>query len=136
MSGFTLTDANYVNSRFPCWNLDLERNNKSLTLIHKLWLDLPTPSKNATSLQQLYDDIESHIWGLESLAKNKDIFGDFLITTVFWKLPSVIRRNLTNDRTSEEWNIDELQSPIDYPYKLSTLSTHLTPLYTMPFMIL
>jgi len=42
-------------------------------------VELPSPSNNATSLRQLYDTIESHIRGLESLGKSKDTFGDFLI---------------------------------------------------------
>ena len=54
-------------------------------------LDIPTSSNNASSLRQLYDVIEGHIQGLESLGKNKDTFGDFLIPIVFGKLPSVIR---------------------------------------------
>ena len=47
------------------------------------------------------------------MGKSKDTFGDFLIPIVFGKLPSVVRRNLTHDHTSEEWNIDELRSSIE-----------------------
>ena len=32
---------------------------------------------------------------------------------MFGKLPSVVRRNLTHDHTSDEWNIDELRGAIE-----------------------
>ena len=54
-------------------------------------LELPTPSNSAASLRKLYDIIESHIRGLQSLGKTKETFGDFLIPIVFGKLPSVVR---------------------------------------------
>ena len=57
--------------------------------------------------------LESHIRGLQSLGKSKETFGDFLIPIVFGKLPSVVRRNLTCDHTSDEWNIDELRRAIE-----------------------
>ena len=47
------------------------------------------------------------------MGKTKETFGDFLIPIVFGKLPSVVRRNLTRDHTSDEWNIDELLGAIE-----------------------
>lgn len=112
VSGFTLTDANYEQSV----SLLESRFGKKQRIINahmQALLDLPTPSNNAASLRQLYDTIESHIRGLESLGKSKETFGDFLIPIIFGKLPSVVRRNLTRDHTSEQWNIDELRSSIE-----------------------
>ncbi|XP_065920284.1 uncharacterized protein [Dysidea avara] len=57
--------------------------------------------------------LESHIRGLEALGKTKDTFGDFLIPIIFRRLPSAVRRNLTRDHTSEEWNIDEVRRAIE-----------------------
>ena len=76
-------------------------------------LELPTPSNSSASLCQLYDTIESHIRGLQSLRKTKEIFGDFLTPIVFGKFPSVVRRNLTCDHTSDEWNINESLGAIE-----------------------
>ena len=76
-------------------------------------LDLQSPTNTATSLRQLLDSIENYIRELESLGKHKDSFRDFYIPIVFGKLPSVIRRNLTRDHTSEQWNIDELHCAIE-----------------------
>ena len=112
LSGFTLTDANYEQSI----SLLESRFGKKQRIINahmQALLELPTPSNSAASLRQLYDTIESHIRGLESLGKSKNSFGDFLIPIVFGKLPPVVRRNLTRDHTSEQWNIDELRSSIE-----------------------
>ena len=78
VGGFTLTDANYEQSV----SLLESRFGKKQRIINahmQALLDLPAPSNNATSLRQLYDAIESHIRGLQSLGKSKDTFGDFLI---------------------------------------------------------
>ena len=112
VSGLTLTDANYEQSV----SILKSRFGKKQRIINahmQALLELPTPSNSAASLRQLYDTIESHIRGLQSLGKTKETFGDFLIPIVFGKLPSVVRRNLTRDHTSDEWNIDELLSAIE-----------------------
>ena len=112
VSGLTLTDANYeqsvalLESRFGKKQHIINAHMQALT-------DLPTPSNNAASLRQLYDTLESHIRGLEALGKTKDTFGDFLIPIIFRRLPSAVRRNLTRDHTSEEWNIDEVRRAIE-----------------------
>lgn len=76
-------------------------------------LELLIPSNSAKSLRQLYDTIENHIKGLQALGKSKETLGDFLIRIVWGKLPSVVRRNLTHDQISDEWNSDELRSAIE-----------------------
>jgi len=112
INGLTLTNDNYeqavklLESRFGKKQRIINAHMQALT-------DLPTPSNSATSLRQLYDTLESHIRGLEALGKSKDTFGDFLIPIIFRRLPSAVRRNLTRDHTSEEWNIDELRSAIE-----------------------
>ena len=50
-------------------------------------LELPTPSNSAASLRKLYDIIESHIRGLQSLGKTKETFGDFLIPLYLGNFP-------------------------------------------------
>ena len=70
-------------------------------------VELPSPLNDATSLCQLYDMIESHVRGLESLGKNKDTFADFLIPIVFRKLPPVVRQHLTRDHTFDKLNITQ-----------------------------
>ena len=67
---FTLIDANYEQSV----SLLESRFGKKQQIINahmQALLDLPAPSNNATSLCQLYDTIESHILGLQSLGKSR-----------------------------------------------------------------
>ena len=47
------------------------------------------------------------------MGNTKDTFGDFLIPIIFRRLPSAVRRNLTHDHTSKEWNIDEVRRAIE-----------------------
>lgn len=95
-----------MNSQSHYWNPDLEK-----TMHHQCtYVELLTPSN---SVCQLYDIIESHIHGLQSLGKSKVTFRDFLIPIVFGKLLSVVRRNLTCYHTSDEWSIDELHSAVE-----------------------
>lgn len=66
VSGFTLTNANYeqsvsfLESRFG-------KKQRIINTHMQAVLDLPAPSNNASSLRQLYDTIESHTHGLQSL---------------------------------------------------------------------
>ena len=112
VSGFPLTTANYE----QCIMLLKTRFGKQQRIVNahmQALLDLQAPTNTAASLQQLLDTIESHIRGLESLGKDKSSFGDFLIPIVFGKLPTVIRKNLTRDHPSEQWNIDDLCRAIE-----------------------
>ena len=111
VGGFPLTNANYEQSI----SLLKARFGKQQQIINahmQALLDLQAPTNTAVSLRELLDTLENYIRGLESLRKQKESFGDFLIPVVFGKLPAVIRRNLTRDHSSEQWNIDELLSVI------------------------
>ena len=111
VSGFPLTTTNYK----QCVVLLKTRFGKQQRIVNahmQALLDLQALTNIAVSLQQLLDTIESHIRGLESLGKDKSSFGDFLISIVFSKLPTVIRKNFTSDHPSEQWNIDDLCSAI------------------------
>ena len=101
VGGFSLSNANYDQS-IALLKARFEKQQRIINAHMQALLDLQTPTNAATSLQQLLDSFENHIRGLESLGKNKDSFGDFLIPIVFGKLPAAIRRNLTRDHTSEQ----------------------------------
>ena len=45
-------------------------------------LDLPNPNYELTSLQLLYDTMENNIWGLESLRRTYNSYGDLLAPIV------------------------------------------------------
>ena len=62
----TLTDANYLQSVLES---RFGKKQRIINAYMQALLDLTTPSNNASSLLQLYDVIESHIRGLESLGR-------------------------------------------------------------------
>ena len=112
VGGFPLTNANYEQS-ISLLKIRFGKQQQIVNAHMQALLDLQAPTNIAVSLRELLDTIENHIRGLVSLRKQKESFGDFLIPVVFGKLPSVIRRNLTRDHSSEQWNIDELCSAIE-----------------------
>ena len=111
VGGFPLTNANYEQS-ISLLKTRFGKQQRIINAHMQALLDLQAPTNTAVSLRELLDTLENHIRGLESLGKQKESFGDFLIPVVFGKLPAVIRKNLTRDHSSEQWNIDELLSAI------------------------
>ena len=112
MSGFALTNTNYAESI----SLLKGRFGKEQRVINahmKALLDLPVPSNNAASLRQLYDTIESHIRGLESLGSKTDTSGGLLVSLILGKLPPTVIRNLNRAHTSDHWEIDELRAGLE-----------------------
>jgi len=79
VSGFALTNPNCDQSI----SLLEARFGKKQRIINAhmkaLWI-LPVPSNTASSLRELYDTIECHIRGLESLGKSEDTYGDLLVS--------------------------------------------------------
>lgn len=112
VGGFPLTNANYDQS-VSLLKARFGQQQRIVNAHMQALLDLQAANNTAASLRHLYDTTESHIRGLESLGKSKNSFGDFLIPIVFGKLPPIVRRNLTRDHSSEQWNIDELRRAIE-----------------------
>ena len=112
MSGFALTNTNYEESV----SLLKGRFGKEQRVINahmKALLDLPVPSNNAASLRQLYDTIESHIRGLESLGSKIDTFEGLLVSLILGKLPPTVITNFNRAHTSDHWEIDELRAGLE-----------------------
>lgn len=111
VSGFTLTNANYEQS-VSLLEARFGKKQRIISAHMKALWNLPTPSNTASSLRQLYDTIESHIRGLESLGKSQDTYGDLLVSLILGRLPKPVIRNLTRNHSRDQWNIDELQASI------------------------
>jgi len=77
-----------------------------------LW-NLPVPSNTASSLHELYDTVECHIRGLESLGKKKDSYEDLLVSLILGRLPNPVIRNLTRNHSGDQRSIDELRTGIE-----------------------
>lgn len=68
-------------------------------------LELARPSTSLDSLRSFYDNMETHIRGLESLGKSQDTYGDLLVPVILSKLPDEVNRNLARGRQGKEWSI-------------------------------
>ena len=100
VSGFTLTNASYEQS-ISLLKSRFGKKERIVNAHYQALLELEVPNNTAHCLWRFHDEIESDIWGLESLGKSKDSFGDFLVPVVYNKLPPVVKQNLTRNHTSE-----------------------------------
>ena len=112
VSGFTLTNTNYEQS-ISLLEARFGKKQRIINAHMKALWNLPTPSNTASSLRQLYDTVETHIRGLESLGKSKDTYGDLLVSLILGRLPTPVIRNITRSHSTDQWTIDELRTGIE-----------------------
>jgi hypothetical protein len=53
--------------------------------------------------------MEASIRGLESLGQSQDTYGSLLIPIIFGKLPGEMRKSLTREHGSNNWDIRSLR---------------------------
>ena len=75
-------------------------------------LNLPSLTDHLSSLRLLYDSVETHIRGLESLGKKTETYGDILVPIIQKKLPNGIKKNLARQNGNKEWPLDNLRKAI------------------------
>ena len=111
ISGFPLTDRNYVESVAVL----KERFGQQFKLVDahmEALLNVPAPSNNLSSLQSFYDTIQSHTRSLSALGTSSDSYGTLLTTVILNKLPADTKARMAQDHYNTEWNINELMSSI------------------------
>ncbi len=59
-------------------------------------------------LGSLYDTVESHVRGLESMEISSEMYGCFLTPIVMQKLPDEFRISITRNLESETWNLKDI----------------------------
>lgn len=59
-------------------------------------------------LHNLYDTVESHVCGLESLEISQEMYGCFLTPIIMQKLPEEFRIAITWNLTSEAWVLKDI----------------------------
>jgi len=94
VSGFTLTNPNYDQS-ISLLEARFGKKQRITNAHHMkaLW-NLPVPSNTTSSLRELYDTIECHIRGLESLGKKKDSYGNLLVSLIFREIANPCYKEL------------------------------------------
>ena len=69
-----------------------------------------TDVNNVTSLQKIYDLVESSIRNLKSAGINPDSYGFLLTPLLTEKLPSELRMIIAGEFSDEIWNLEELMN--------------------------
>ena len=109
VSGLTLTASNYkeavtmLEKRFG--------NKQQIVSKHMdvlLNVEPVTSSYNLRGLRQLYDTVESHVRGLQSLGVSSDSYGSLLSSFLLSKLPPELRLILSRELGSNDWKLDHV----------------------------
>ena len=110
IGGFATTSANYSQA------LDLlfERYGRSHTIAQahmQQIIDIPPPSSLYTSLEEFYDETETHIRGLEALGHSQDGHsGTLLAPLIINKLPDDVRQAMNRTNGSTEWTLPTVRA--------------------------
>ena len=59
-------------------------------------------------LRSLYDTVESHVRGLESMEISSEMYGCFLTPIIMQKLPEEFRIAISRNLESETWDLKEI----------------------------
>ena len=110
-TGLALTSANYAKAvellqkRFGNRQMVISSHMEALTKIPKI-----TSISEVKRLRSLYDTVESHVRGLESMEISPDMYGCFLTPIIVQKLPEEFRIVITRNLGSETWDLKHILS--------------------------
>ena len=109
ITGLTLTNANYkkaidlLKQRLGNRQLVSSSHMEALTKIPRI-----TAIHEVKGLHNLYDTVESHVCGLESLEISQEIYGCFLTPIIMQKLPEEFWIAITRNLTPEAWVLKDI----------------------------
>ncbi|XP_068738177.1 uncharacterized protein [Montipora capricornis] len=111
VTGLALTSANYekavelLKRRFGNRQVVISSHMKALTNIPKV-----ASTSEVKRLRSLYDTVESHVRGLESMEISSEMYGCFLTPIIMKKLPEEFRIAISRNLESETWDLKEILS--------------------------
>ena len=109
IAGLTLANANYekaidlLKKRFRNRQMIISSHMEAFTKIPKI-----TGIQNVKRLGSLYDTVESHARGLESLEISQEMYGCFLTPIIMQKLPKEFRIAITRNLSSDTLVIKDI----------------------------
>ena len=109
IAGFATTAANYQRALellFERYGQTHEISQAHMQAI----VDLPIPTNDFDSLQEFYDQTESHIRGLEALGHSQDQYGTLLAPLIINKLPEDVRQPMTRTNGGSDWTLPAIRS--------------------------
>ena len=111
VTGLALTSANYekavelLKRRFGNRQVVISSHMEALTKIPKV-----ASTSEGKRLRSLYDTVESHVRGLESMEISSEMYGCFLTPIIVQKLPEEFRIAISRNLKSETWDLKEILS--------------------------
>ena len=111
VTGLALTSANYekavelLKRRFGNRQVVISSHMEALTKIPKV-----ASTSEVKRLRSLYDTVESHVRGLESMEISSEMYGCFLTPIIMQKLPEEFRIAISRNLESETWDLKEILS--------------------------
>ncbi|XP_068670957.1 uncharacterized protein [Montipora foliosa] len=111
VTGLALTSANYekavelLKRRFGNRQVVISSHMEALTKIPKV-----ASASEVKRLRSLYDTVESHVRGLESMEISSEMYGCFLTPIIMQKLPEEFRIAISRNLESETWDLKEILS--------------------------
>ena len=111
VTGLALTSANYekavelLKRRFGNRQVVISSHMEALTKIPKVAF-----TSEVKRLRSLYDTVESHVRGLESMEISSEMYGCFLTPIIMQKLPEEFRIAISRNLESETWDLKEILS--------------------------
>ena len=118
VSGLTLTSANYeeavliLKKRFGNKQQIIAKHMDTL-----LNVDAVTSQHNLKGLRHLYDLVESHVCGLQSLGVSSDSYGNLLSSVLVSKLPQDLQLIVSRKIGDEDWNLEALMEVVEQEVK-------------------
>ena len=110
----TLTSANYssaisiLEKRFG--------NKKQIIAKHMdalLAVDSVSSQHNVKGLRRLYDQLETHIRGLQALGVESESYGSLLYSVLVKKLPSELQLLVGRQLSSDDWTLQALMNTLE-----------------------
>ena len=111
VTGLALTSANYekavelLKRRFGDRQVVISSHMEALTKIPKV-----ASTSEIKRLPSLYDTVESHVRGLESMEISSEMYGCFLTPIIMQKLPEEFRIAISRKLESETWDLKKILS--------------------------
>ena len=112
LEGLDITAENYENAK----KLLKDRFGKTQQIIsahmNELLILQSSPNGTTAQLRAIYDSIQVHIRGLESLGVSSEKYGSLLIPVIMSRMPSEIALQVARKTTEDVWSITEIMGII------------------------
>ena len=114
ISGLALTAANYpkaIDTLKKRFGSKQQIVNKHMDVL--LHVEAVTSPQNIRALHRLFDNVSSHVRGLQSLGVEPRSYGSLLCPVLLTKLPAELQLTISRKVAEVDWNLDSLMEAIE-----------------------